>query len=148
MTKRVALITGGAKGIGRAIALKLAREGWSIAFCWRTSERAASETQSAVKTSGSACLSVRCDVSDARACENLVRDVNSEFGRIDALIHCAGPYAHVPLMEQTLDEWRAMFDNNLHPVFHLSRLVAPIMIEQKWGRILTFSVSNADRLAA
>ena len=148
MKKRVAVITGGARGIGRAIALRLAASGWSVAICYRTSEREAEETVEAIKKAGTRGLAVQADVSDPEAALRLVREVEKTWGRIDALINCAGPYHRVPLLEETLEGWHAMFSNNLHPVFYLSRLVAPGMIERKWGRIITFSMANADQLVA
>ncbi|MFB3145048.1 MAG: SDR family NAD(P)-dependent oxidoreductase [Candidatus Methylomirabilales bacterium] len=148
MKKRVAVITGGARGIGRAIALRLAASGWSVAICYRTSEREAEETVEAIKKAGTRGLAVQADVSDPEAALRLVGEVEKTWGRIDALINCAGPYHRVPLLEETLEGWHAMFSNNLHPVFYLSRLVAPGMIERKWGRIITFSMANADQLVA
>jgi 3-oxoacyl-[acyl-carrier protein] reductase len=148
MTDRVALITGGAKGIGRALARSLAGDGWAVAFCWRSSEAEADELAGELVAMGVRVLSERCDVSDAEACARLVEKVKGELGRIDALIHCAGPYHRAPLLEETLDGWHEMFDHNLHPVFYLSRLVAPLFREQGGGRILTFSMANADRLLA
>ena len=148
MKKRVALITGGARGIGRAIALDLARSYWDVAICYRSSEREARETVEATTKSGGNGLAVRADVSDPEAARDLVRQVEKAVGPIDALINCAGPYHRVPLLEETLEGWHAMFNNNLHPVFYLSRLVAPGMMARAWGRIVTFSMANADQLVA
>jgi 3-oxoacyl-[acyl-carrier protein] reductase len=148
MKGRVALIAGGARGIGRAIALHLAESGWSIAICYRSSEQEAQETVEAIQKKGGKGLAVKADVSDPEAALGLVREVEEAWGRIDALINCAGPYHRVPLLEETLEGWHAMFSNNLHPVFYLSRLVAPGMIERKWGRIITFSMANADQCVA
>lgn len=145
---RVALITGGAKGIGRAIGIRLAEGGWSVAFCYRTSADAAEETAQAITRSGGRALAVRCDVSDADACEALVERVRETLGLVDALINCAGPYRRGPLLSETVEGWHEMFDNNLHPVFYLSRLVAPAMIERRWGRIVNFSMANADQMVA
>ena len=146
--KRVALITGGARGIGRAIGLHLAESGWSVAVCYRSSEREAQETVEAIQQKGGKGLAVKVDVSDPEGALGFVRDVEKTWGRIDALINCAGPYHRVPLLEETLEGWHAMFSNNLHPVFYLGRLVAPGMIERKWGRIITFSMANADQCVA
>lgn len=148
MVERVALITGGDKGIGRAIGTRLAADGWSVAFCYRSDEANAQSVLQALLDSGGKALGLHCDVSDVDACQSLVDNVLSEWGRIDALIHCAGPYHRGPLMEETVEGWHEMFDNNLHPVFYLSRQVAPAMAEQRWGRILTFGMANADRMVA
>ncbi|MFQ5882395.1 MAG: SDR family NAD(P)-dependent oxidoreductase [Candidatus Methylomirabilales bacterium] len=148
MRERVALVTGGARGIGRAIVLSLAESGWSVAICYRTSEREAGETVEAIQQKGTKGLAVKADVSDPEAAEGLVHQVEKRWGRIDALINCAGPYQRVPLLEETVEGWHAMFNNNLHPVFYLSRLVARGMIERRWGRIISFSMANADQLIA
>lgn len=148
MNERVALITGGARGIGRAIALALAERGWSVAICYRKSESEAKETVEAVRKRGSRGLEMQCDVSDPVAADGLVRRVEAEWGRIDALINCAGPYHRISLLEETIEGWHSMFDNNLHPIFYLSRLAASGMKERRWGRIINFSMANADQLVA
>jgi 3-oxoacyl-[acyl-carrier protein] reductase len=142
---RVALITGGAKGIGRGIGLELAAQGWAVAFCYRTSGDSAGETAAAIRTKGATALAIPADVSRPGDCERLVATVAEELGGIDALINCAGPYRRVSLLDETVAGWQEMFDNNLHPVFYLARLVAPRMIERKWGRIISFSMANADQ---
>lgn len=147
-TEKVALITGGAHGIGRALALSLAEQGWSAAICYRTSQQQAQETIAAVTSHGVRGLAERCDVSDPRAAASLVEKIEREWGRIDALINCAGPYHRVNLLEESVEGWLEMFDNNLHPVFYLSRAVAPGMRERGWGRIINFSMATADQLVA
>lgn len=148
MDERVALITGGARGIGRAIALSLADEGWKIAVCYRTSQTDGEKTLAEIRKKGSHGLAIRCDVSKPKPAEGLAKQVEREWGRIDALINCAGPYHRINLLEETVEGWHAMFDNNLHPVFYLSRAVAPGMKARKWGRIISFSMANADRQVA
>ena len=148
MDERVALITGGARGIGRAIALSLADEGWKIAVCYRTSQTDGEKTLAEIRKRGSHGLAIRCDVSKPTPAERLAKQVEREWGRIDAVINCAGPYHRINLLEETVEGWHAMFDNNLHPVFYLSRAVAPGMKARKWGRIISFSMANADRQVA
>lgn len=147
-TGKVALITGGARGIGRAIGVDLARAGWAVAFCYRTSEAAAAETRAAVEAAGARALAVRADVSDPQAAEDLVRRVEGDWGRIDALIHCAGPFRRVELLQETPAGWREMIDNNLHPVFYVSRAAIPGMTARRCGRILAFAMATADQLTA
>ncbi|MBI4228639.1 MAG: SDR family oxidoreductase [Deltaproteobacteria bacterium] len=148
MNEKVALITGGAKGIGRAIGLRLAEQGWSIAICYRKSSSEANKTKQEVEEMGSRCISVQCDVSNARTAEEFAKKVEGDWGHIDALVNCAGPYHRVDLLEETLEGWHSMFDNNLHPIFYLSRVIVPGMIERKWGRIVNFSMANADQMVA
>ena len=100
-TKKVALITGGAKGIGRGIGLDLAAQGWSVAFCYRTSVAEAKATAADIAKLGQACLPLWCDVSDPAKAVEVVKQVELAWGRIDALIHCAGPYHRVNLFDET-----------------------------------------------
>jgi 3-oxoacyl-[acyl-carrier protein] reductase len=145
---RVALITGGAKGIGRAVALDLASQGWAVAICYRTSAKEAAEVMEAVRQKGSKGIAVECDVSKSAAAVSLVERVRQEYGSIDALINGAGPYHRVSLLKETNDGWHSMFDNNLHPVFYLTQAVIPVMRAQQWGRIVSFSMANAEQLIA
>lgn len=148
MTQRIALITGGARGLGRAIGESLAADGWAIEICYRSSAEAAKDAVAAFEAAGGAGHATQADVSEPEACQALVDAVLERHGRIDALIHAAGPYHRVGLLRESLEGWHEMFDSNLHPVFYLSRLIAPTMKAQKWGRIITFSMANADRLLA
>jgi 3-oxoacyl-[acyl-carrier protein] reductase len=146
MSTKVALITGGAKGIGRGIALDLAAKQWKIAFCYRRSEADARNTAAAIIERGGQALAIRCDVSEPEAATQLVARVENEWGQIDALINGAGPYHRINLFEETVDGWREMFDGNLHPIFYLAQAVAPRMKARRSGRIITFSMANADQM--
>ncbi len=148
MITKVALISGGARGIGRAVALDLAARGWSVAICYRTSAKEANEVIDAAKEHGVAASALQCDVSDPQAAVEWVQRVNQQWGRIDALINGAGPYHRVSLLDETNEGWHSMFDNNLHPVFYLSKAAIPIMQERKWGRIICFSMANAEQVIA
>lgn len=148
MAERVALITGGAKGIGRGIALDLAAQHWSVAICYRTSETEATATAEAIIKLGGRALSIRCDVSDPQAAQDLVAQVEQKWGQIDALINGAGPYHRVNLFDETVEGWNEMFDGNLHPIFYLAQAVAPGMKSRQSGRIINFSMANADQMIA
>lgn len=141
----VALITGGVRGIGRAISLALAQRGWTVAACYRKSEKEAAELNLMLRNMGATALLVRTDVSLPEEAEALVQQVEDEYGRIDALINCIGSYHRVHLMQESVEGWHSMFNNNLHPVFYLTRAVAPGMIQRKRGRIINFSMVNADQ---
>jgi 3-oxoacyl-[acyl-carrier protein] reductase len=145
---KVALITGGAKGIGRAIGLDLAAAGWDIALCYRTSEREATETASRITKAGRRAIAERCDVSDPAAAEAFVRKVEKEFGAVDALINGAGPYHRINILDEMAAGWTEMFAHNLHSVFYMSKAVAPGMKARKAGRIISFSMANADQMVA
>ena len=124
MTERVALITGGARGIGKGIALDLARDQWSVAICYRSSEGDAADTKKAIEDRGGRALAIKCDVSDPIAAADLVKYVEGTWGRIDVLINGAGPYHRVNLFQETPAGWSEMFTNNLHPILYLAQAVA------------------------
>ena len=146
MSTKVALITGGAKGIGRGIALDLATQKWNIAFCYRTSDAEAEKTAAAITERGGQARAIRCDVSDPAAAKQMVEQVEKEWGHIDVLVNGAGPYHRVNLFEETVEGWNEMFDGNLHPIFYLAQAVAPGMKANKSGRIINFSMANADQM--
>jgi 3-oxoacyl-[acyl-carrier protein] reductase len=148
MPDRVAVITGGARGIGRAIALDLAAQKWSVAIAYRTSEKDAAQTAKDMTERGGKSMAVRCDVSDPAASRGLIQQVEQTWGRIDALINGAGPYHRVNLFEETPEGWSEMFTNNLHPIFYLAHAVAPGMKTRKYGRIISFGMANADQMIA
>ena len=148
MNQHVALITGGAKGIGRGIALDLAARQWKIAFCYRASQAEAETTAQEITQRGGQALAIRCDVSDPVAAKNMVTQVEKEWGRIDVLINGAGPYHRINLFDETVEGWNDMFDGNLHPIFYLAQAVAPGMKARKSGRIISFSMANADQMEA
>jgi 3-oxoacyl-[acyl-carrier protein] reductase len=146
MEQRVALITGGARGIGRAVAVALAERDWAVAASYRTSEAQAKSLATELAAMGKRAAILRADASDPAAADDLVRRAEAEFGRIDALINCAGSYHRTPLLEESAEGWRDMFNDNLHTVFYLSRAAAAGMIARKWGRIINFSIARADQL--
>lgn len=148
MSDNVALITGGAKGIGHGIALDLAARQWKVAICYRTSEAEAEKTAQAITARGGLGLSLRCDVSDPVAAKGLVAEVERRWGKIDVLINGAGPYHRVNLFSETVEGWHDMFNGNLHPIFYLAQAVAPGMKARKFGRIITFSMANADQMVS
>src|SRR5258705_12057895 len=132
MDRRVALSTGGAKGIGRAVALDLAAAGWNVAVCYRTSDKEAAEVAAAAEKSGVGALALRCDVSDPEAAVAMVRRVEKEWGRIDALVNRAGPYYRVELLKETVEGWRSLIRHNLHPAFYLNQPVVPRLPPRHW----------------
>lgn len=77
-------------------------------------------------------MAVEADVSDPEIAERLARQVEGEWGCIDALINCIGPYHRINLLEEAVEGWNSMFENNLHPIFYLSRVVSPGMKERGW----------------
>jgi 3-oxoacyl-[acyl-carrier protein] reductase len=146
--RRVALVTGGARGIGRGIALDLARTGCDVALCYRTSRADAEATVTALQAFGARALALPADVGDADQAQALFDRVTAELGAPAILVHAAGPYHRTALGAETPDGWRAMLAGNLDSLFYCARLAAPAMIARGWGRILAFGMANADRAVA
>jgi len=143
-----ALVPGGARGIGRAIALELGAQGWAVAIAYRSSEREAAETVSEIERRGGRALGVRADVSDPGQVKTLFDQVTAKLEAPDVLIHAAGPYHRRGVLEETPEGWRTMLANNLDSLFYCARLALPAMMAKKWGRIVAFSMANAERASA
>ena len=148
MPGRVALVTGATRGIARAIALDLARQGWTVAVSYRTSARAAESTRAAIEAAGVPALALQADLGEAADAQALVARVESAWGRLDALVHGAGPYHDGPLLEETPERWRETFRQNLDPLLFLAQAAAPGMKARRWGRVLGLGLATADRLSA
>ena len=148
MEYRVALIAGGVRGIGKSLSLALAGRGWRVAAGYLKNRDAADALSSELSAGGMQAMLVQADVSKPDNAAALVQRVESEYGRIDALVNCIGAYHRIPLMEESIEGWHEMFDHNLDPVFYLSRLAAAGMMKRQWGRIVNFSMVNADQQAA
>jgi 3-oxoacyl-[acyl-carrier protein] reductase len=148
MPERVALVTGATRGIARGIALDLARQGWAVAISFKTSARAAESTRGAIEAAGARSLALQADPGDAAEARALVRRVEAAWGRVDAVVHGAGPYHDGPLLEETPERWRETFRQNLDPLLFLTQAAVPAMQARRWGRILGLGLATADRLAA
>jgi len=145
---RTALITGGAKGIGRGVALALAARGHQVAICYRQSAEAAADTVAAIEAAGGRGLAIAADVSDPAAAESLVSQVWEQLGAPDILVHAAGPYHRADVLDETPAGWREMMGGNLDSFFYCARLCAPAMAEQRWGRIVAFPMAKAAEVRA
>ena len=132
----VALITGGANGIGRAVALKLSARGIVVVIADRD-DKAAKETRAAILSQGGSAEMVRVDVTHAGEIKEIVAGVFQRHGRIDILANIAGGSIHRKRIEElSWSEWKEVLDINLKGTFLFCREVAPIMIRQKRGRII------------
>lgn len=141
LKEKVALITGGGRGIGKAVALAYAREGAKVAICARTAaevEQAVAEIR-ALKTE---CCGWMCDVSLEEPVRDFVANVEKEFGRIDVLVNNAGVMTRpAPITELEVKKWDYTIAVNLRGPFLATQAVLPIMMEQKSGSIINVSSS-------
>jgi NAD(P)-dependent dehydrogenase (short-subunit alcohol dehydrogenase family) len=145
LVNRVALITGGSRGIGRGIALRLAKEGARIAISYLSNKAAAQQSLRQLQAIGADCVAVETDVTDAAKAEQLVNTVAERYGRIDILVNNVGGFRWGALAESSLDEWQSIFDSNLRSVLYVSRAALPHMRRGRWGRIINMGAVGAER---
>ncbi len=134
-----ALVTGGSRGLGRAVCLELAAGGANVAFCYAGNEAAAQETLRAVEALGAKALAVRCDVSDAEQVDALAEAVLEAFGRIDILVNNAGITRDNLLMRMSEADFDAVVAANLKGTFLCMKAVSKRMLKQRYGRIVNLS---------
>jgi len=132
---KTALVTGGAKRIGRAIALALAKRGANMAITYRGSQADAEETVRALAASGVEALAVRTDLTDAESIRETVAAVVEEFGRLDILVNNAGVFESAALESITLEQWDAMFATNTRAPFLVAQAAYP-HLKAAGGRIV------------
>jgi 3-oxoacyl-[acyl-carrier protein] reductase len=139
MTDRVAFVTGGSRGIGRATVVALAEAGYPVGFCYGRDEEGARATQSAVDAVGGKTIATRADVSDPAAVDVAFREVEAAFGPVTVLVNNAG-IAHDGLLVRMSDEqWRSVIDTNLTGTFNTIRRATPGMMKARYGRIVNVS---------
>ncbi len=136
---RVALVTGAARGIGRAIALALSHRGASVAVNYRTSKEAAESLAEEIRSSGSECLLVPGDIATRDEARRIVREVLDAWKRIDILVNNAGITRDRSLRKMADDEWADVINVNLNGTYYCTSAALPGMIEQKYGRIINIS---------
>ncbi len=136
---KVALVTGGARGIGRAIALALASEGAHVAFTYRSAGPAAEEVVKLIQEKGRKAAAYQSDAKQFDAAQHVVDTVVKEFGRIDILVNNAGITKDTLLMRMTEQDWDDVIDTNLKSAFAFSKAVCRHMMSQREGRIINIS---------
>jgi 3-oxoacyl-[acyl-carrier protein] reductase len=136
---KVAIITGGNTGIGRAVALAYVDEGADVAVAWIAREDELKTLAEAVERKGRRLLAVRTDVTQERDVRAMVAAVREHFGRVDILVNNAGIQRAQPITGMTVDDWDRMMAVHLRGAFLCCREVAPVMIGQRGGRIIIVS---------
>ena len=139
LQNKVAIVTGGNTGIGRAVALAYADEGADVAIAWVAREPDAQSLAQAIEKKGRRSLLVRTDVTQERDVEAMVSAVAERFGRIDILVNNAGIQRAQAITEMSLEDWDRMMGVHLRGAFLCCRAVAPRMIAQRSGRIIILS---------
>jgi 3-oxoacyl-[acyl-carrier protein] reductase len=139
ITGKIALVTGASRGIGRAIAIALAREGADVAINYHSREEEANSVALAIRELGRRSIAVRADVSDGRQVERLVGTVEAELGSIGILVNNAGIARPQPLQEITEQDWDELIAANLTSCFLVTQAALPAMRARRWGRIINLS---------
>jgi 3-oxoacyl-[acyl-carrier protein] reductase len=138
-SRPVALVTGGSRGIGRAVVLRLARDGYDVAFTYHQRADAAEEVGKAATEAGATVLSRPVDVQDAAAVSEFVKEVERELGPVDAVVANAGVIRDQPLVLMTQEQWSEVRGTNLDGTYHVCRSVIFSMMKRKAGAIVTVS---------
>ena len=139
MKESVALVTGGSRGIGRAICLELARQGASVAVNYAGNEQAALETVEACRALGVEAEAFQADVADPAACEELVKAVKDRFGHLDILVNNAGITRDGLLMTAKAEDFDKVLDTNLKGAYFCMKAASKVMMRQRYGRIISMS---------
>ena len=137
--RKVALVTGGSRGIGRGCALELARAGYDIAINFAGNEEAANKTVEDIKALGVDAEAFKFDVSDKDAADNGVAKVLERFGRIDVLVNNAGITRDGLFMRMSADNWNAVINTNLSSAFNVSQPGVKVMMKQRSGAIVNMA---------
>ena len=137
--KQTAIVTGGSRGIGRAVAVRLAKDGMNLVINYRGNSAAAEETERICRELGAEVLLVQGDVSRAEDCEKLAAQAKEAFGRVDVLVNNAGITRDGLLARMTEEDFRAVLDVNLVGPWNMMKAVNRIMMKQRYGRIVNLS---------
>ncbi len=133
---RVALVTGGSRGIGRACALALVAAGHRVALCYRADKEGATETVTAITDAGGEALAVAADVADPAALDGAMKEIESTWGPVQILVNNAGVTRDGLLMRMSDEQWGEVLHTNLDGAFYAIRRATPGMIRGRFGRIV------------
>ncbi len=140
---KVAIVTGGARGIGLAISQRFAREGAAVAV-WDLDEAGAKETADALVAAGGKAIGVRVDVADKAQIRAALERVRAELGPVGILVNNAGISNNIPFLDMTEEQWDRMININLKSVFLVTQAVVPDMLDAGWGRVVNISSSSTQ----
>lgn len=139
LENKTAIVTGGSRGIGRAICLALAREGANVVTCYANGADAANETVKLCEELGVKAKAVKADVASSEDVNNMIDMVKAEFGSIDILVNNAGITKDNLMLKMTEDDFQQVIDTNLKGAFLFTKGVSKIMLKQRAGKIINIS---------
>ncbi|RSN29166.1 beta-ketoacyl-ACP reductase [Amycolatopsis sp. WAC 04169] len=138
-SRPVAIVTGGSRGIGRAVVDRLAKDGYDLALCYRSDREAGAKAVAGALEHGARAIACQVDVADAAAVRDFVRVAEIEFGRLDAVVSSAGIIRDKPLALMAGEDWRSVLDVNLDGTYNVIRATIRRMMKQRGGAIVTLS---------
>ena len=144
LDERIALVTGGSRGIGQAICIELAHAGANVVFTYKSSPDGARETEKRIEEDAGNCRAVRCDVADGDAVDTLVADVVKQEGRLDILVNNAGITRDQVIMRMKPEDFDAVIATNLRGTWNLCRAASRPMLRARAGRIINLSSVVAE----
>ncbi|MFJ8267261.1 3-oxoacyl-ACP reductase [Peribacillus asahii] len=139
LTNKVAIVTGGSRGIGAAIAMELAKNGAKVVINYNRSAGSAEQVIESIKKIGGEAYAVQADVSNSEESENLIKETINHFGRLDILINNAGITRDSTFKKLSEEDWRTVIDVNLNSVYNTSSIALPYLLESDAGRIINIS---------
>ena len=139
---RIALVTGGSRGIGRAVAVALAGDGHRVAFCYSSDEDGAKETTTAIEAAGAEALAVRADVGAEESVDTAFGEIESQWGKVELLVNNAGITRDGLVARMTEDQWNDVVRINLTGAFHTIRRATPGMMRARFGRVVNVSSTS------
>jgi 3-oxoacyl-[acyl-carrier protein] reductase len=139
LSGKSAVVTGGSRGIGRAIVTRLAEQGADVCFSFRRDQAAADEVAAAITALGRHALPVQADVTDPAAAEALIKAATGEFGKIDILVNNAGITRDDLIMRMSTEAWREVLETNLFGAFYTLKAVTRPMLKARGGRIINIT---------
>ncbi len=145
---KTALVTGAAKGIGRAIALRLAQKGYNVALHYNSSRAEALSTCAELEALGVRAIALQADLRDSSQAVELVQSASRELGGLGVLVNNVGNYLKKPLETLTLEDWHEMLNSNLNNTFYTCHAALPIMRGQHYGRIINLGFAGTQHLQA
>jgi 3-oxoacyl-[acyl-carrier protein] reductase len=139
LTGKAALVTGGSRGIGKAVGLRLARQGADVAFSYRGNADAAKATAAEIESIGTKALPIQGDVKDPESAEAVVKAVLEAFGKVDILVNNAGITRDDLIMRMSEEAWRDVLETNLFGAFWMTKAVTRPMLKARAGRIVNMT---------
>jgi 3-oxoacyl-[acyl-carrier protein] reductase len=145
LNDRIAIITGGSRGIGAATAVMFAKAGANIVFTYSKNEKAANFIVQKIKNEGRECVAIKADISKEKHANSVAKETIRKFGKIDILVNNAGIWTYGKIGEMSEKVWKETMAVNLDGMFYMTNAVVPFMKKQKYGKIINISSTAGQR---